>query len=82
MNDPIRYHISLLGPRSDSSASWRKVIVEFLVGSPECPDWDSMDVCLNAIEDLVKMSEGVLSDAVVNSLKSHVRVISYDEFGG
>jgi hypothetical protein len=84
------YRIALEGPssqattrsffpfRSQSSAEWRKVGLELSVGSDQCPDWDHANVCLTAIQDLIKLADGCVTDEVVKALKTHMNIVSYE----
>jgi len=86
--------VTLVGPASRSEkrnllrlkpwsrAEWRKLIVEVRVGSDRWPTWDSANICMCAIKDLVKMSDGLLSDEVIEALQTHVDVVSYETFRG
>ena len=63
-------------------SEWRKLVVEVRIGTERWPDWDSANVCLSAIKDLVKLSDGLLSDSVVSALQTHVDVVSFETFRG
>jgi hypothetical protein len=73
---------SMLRLKPWSRGQWRKLVVEVRVGTERWPTWDSANVCLSAIKDLVKLSDGLLSDEVVNALSTHVDVVSYETFRG
>jgi hypothetical protein len=64
-----------------SKPQWRKLVLELRVGSERCPDWDHANICLTAIKDLVKLNDGFMSDAVVEALKTHMDIVSYETFG-
>jgi hypothetical protein len=73
---------ALLRLKPWSRTEWRKVVIEVRVGTERWPTWESANVCINAIKDLVKVSDGLLSDSVVTALKTHVDVVSYETFRG
>ena len=85
--------VELLGPSSrtekanplrlslGSKPQWRKLVLELRVGSERCPDWDHANICLTAIKDLVKLNDGFMTDAVVEALKTHMDIVSYETFG-
>jgi hypothetical protein len=92
--DPNLCQITLVGPAAHgnkrslltlgpwSRTEWRKLILELRVGSERCPDWDHANLCLTAIQDLVKLSDGLMSDEVVAALRAHMEVVSYQTFRG
>jgi hypothetical protein len=59
-------------------AEWRKLIVELKIGSERWPDWDSANLCLTAMQDLIKINDGFLTDEVVHALHTHLDVVSYE----
>ncbi len=65
-----------------SGTEWRRVVVQIDVGSEECPTWEDAALRLTAVQDLLKLADGVLSDDVVSALKAHMRVVSYETFRG
>ena len=65
-----------------SGTEWRRVVVQIDVGSEECPTWEDAAVRLTAVQDLLKLADGVLSDDVVSALKGHMQVVSYETFRG
>ncbi len=73
---------SLLKLKPWSGTEWRRVVVRLDVGSDECPTWERANVILTAVQDLLKLAGGVLSDDVINALKEHMRVVSYERFRG
>ena len=85
--------VELLGPSSKSEKAnplrlslgskpqWRKLVLELRVGSERCPDWDHANICLTAIKDLVKLNDGFMTDGVVEALKTHMDIVSYETFG-
>jgi hypothetical protein len=85
--------VELLGPSSRSEKAnllrlslgskpqWRKLVLELRVGSERCPNWDHANICLTAIKDLVKLNDGFMTDAVVEALKAHMEIVSYETFG-
>jgi hypothetical protein len=64
-----------------SKPEWRKLVLELRVGSERCPNWDHANICLTAIKDLVKLNDGFMTDAVVEALKAHMEIVSYETFG-
>lgn len=65
-----------------SGVEWRKLIVQLRVGTEGCPDWDHANLCLTAINDLIKMSDGILTDDVVTAIRAHLDVVKYETFRG
>lgn len=63
-----------------SKPEWRKLVLELRVGSDRCPNWDHANICLTAIKDLVKLNDGFMTDAVVEALKAHMDIVSYETF--
>ncbi len=63
-----------------SKPEWRKLVLELRVGSERCPTWDHANICLTAIKDLVKLNDGFMTDAVVEALKAHMDIVSYETF--
>lgn len=61
---------------------WRRLVLELKVGSERCPDWDHANLCVTAIQDLVKLADGYMSDEVVSALTTHMEVVSYETFRG
>ena len=92
--EPTTYKLTLVGPahRDDrrglrrlgpwSGAEWRRVVVQLEVGSERCPSWEHANVCLTAVQDLLKLNEGFMTDVVVEALKAHMDVVSYETFRG
>jgi len=93
-HDPNLYHVTVVGPATReqkknllrlkhwSGPEWRKLIVEIRVGSERWPDWDAVNIGLTAIKDLIKLSEGFITDDVVRALKTHADVVTYETFRG
>lgn len=88
-----KYRMTLVGPSGTKApkllrlgpwtrSEWRKIIVEVQVGSAECPDWDHANRCVQAVQDLIKFSNGNLTDHVLDALKTHMNVISFQTFRG
>jgi hypothetical protein len=89
-SDPNLCRITLMGPAERSQkanlvrlklgkkAEWRKLVVELKIGSERWPDWSSANVCLTAMQDLIKMNEGFLTDEVVQAIQTHLDVVSYE----
>jgi hypothetical protein len=63
-----------------SRQEWRRLTLELHVGSESCPDWDHANLCLTAIQDLIKVSDGLMTDNVVKALRTHMEVVSYETF--
>lgn len=57
---------------------WRRLVLELKVGSERCPDWNHANLCVAAIQDLVKLADGYMSDEVVTALTTHMEVVSYE----
>lgn len=88
------WQVKLSGPRSLGSTSvwsllnpwnkteWRAVTIQMRVGSEECPDWDHVNLCMTAIQDLITMADGTISDEVLAALKAHVDVVTVETFRG
>jgi hypothetical protein len=93
-SDPNLCRVTLVGPAAPankrallrlgpwSRTEWRKLILELRIGSDRCPDWDHANLCLTAIQDLVKIRDGLMSDDVVAALRAHMEVVSYQTFRG
>jgi hypothetical protein len=87
--------LTLLGPASRavnnrpalrfklaSAPEWRMIVLELKIGGERCPDWEYANLCISAIQDLVKLEDGYMSDQVINALKTHMDVVSYEVFSG
>lgn len=72
----------LLSLCRSSRLEWRRLTLELRVGSERCPDWDHANLCLTAIQDLIKISDGLMTDDVIKALRTHMDVISYETFRG
>ncbi len=89
-NDPNLCRITLMGPAERSQkanlvrlklgkrAQWRKLIIELKIGSERWPDWSSANLCLTAMQDLIKINDGFLTDEVVGAIQTHLDVVSYE----
>jgi hypothetical protein len=64
---------SLLNPWNKTE--WREITIQMKVGSEECPNWDHVNLCMTAIQELIMMANGTLSDDVLMALKAHVDVV-------
>ena len=64
---------SLLNPWN--KAEWREITIQMQVGSEECPDWDHVNLCMTAIQELITMANGTISDEVLAALQAHVDVV-------
>jgi hypothetical protein len=81
------WQVKISGPRALGSTSlwallnpwnrteWREVTIQMRVGSEECPDWDHVNLCMTAIQDLITMADGTISDDVLAALQAHVNVV-------
>jgi hypothetical protein len=88
--DPNLCRVTLMGPsgRNEKAnlvrlklgkpAQWRKLVVELKVGTERWPDWSSANLCLSAMQDLIKLNDGYLTDEVVTALQTHLDVVSYE----
>jgi hypothetical protein len=65
-----------------SGSPWRRLVVELEVGGPTCPNWDHANVCLTAIQDLIKMNDGFMSDEVIEAISTHMKVVAQENFRG
>lgn len=86
--------ITLVGPKGDRARSkmmrlgpwtrneWRRLVVEFHVGSEQFPDWDAVNTCMQGVQDLLKVHDGKLTDSVIETLSSNLTVIKYETFRG
>jgi hypothetical protein len=81
---PQRYQILLEGPATlepterglfGSYREWRSITIELEVGSPECPDYEKLQLILTAIQDMIKIAQGTLSDAVIAALSTHTKIV-------
>jgi hypothetical protein len=63
-----------------SRSEWRRLTLELRVGSERCPNWDHANLCLTAIQDLIILSDGLMTDDVVKALRTHMDVTSYETF--
>lgn len=61
---------------------WRKVTIQMNVGSEACPDWDHVNLCMTGIQELITMSEGLLSDEVLGALQAHLNVVEVQTLKG
>lgn len=87
-------HITLVGPRGEKARSkmlrlgpwtkneWRRLVVEFKVGTEQFPDWDSVNTCMQGVQDLIKVNQGKLTDTVIDALSANLKVIKYETFRG
>jgi hypothetical protein len=95
VGDPRVCRLTLVGPASKGTSrpsplklqihnppQWRRLVLELRVGSDRCPDWDHANLCVTAIQDLIKLADGCMSDEVVAALTTHMEVVSYETFRG
>ena len=88
------YELTLVGPAAKdrprnllsltpwSGAEWRRVVVRLEVGCENCPTWDHATVCVTAVQDLLKLHDGFLTDSVIDALKRYMTVSSCETFRG
>ena len=81
------WEVKLTGPRALGSTSllsllnpwsrpeWRQITIRMQVGTEECPDWNHVNLCMTAIQELVAMANGTISDEVLTALQAHVNVV-------
>ncbi|MEY4669939.1 MAG: hypothetical protein RL518_2638 [Pseudomonadota bacterium] len=81
------WEVKLSGPRSLPDTSiwsilnpwsrpqWRQVTIQMNVGSEACPDWNHVNLCMTAIQELISMANGTISDDVLAALETHVDVV-------
>jgi hypothetical protein len=93
-SDPNLCRVTLVGPAAKeqkrnllrlkpwSGSEWRRVVIEMKIGTDRWPTWDQANVCLCAIQDMLKLTDGYLTDEVVNALTTHVDVVKYETFRG
>ena len=84
------WEVTLSGPRSLgepslwsflnpwSKTEWREITIQMEVGSEECPDWDHVNLRMTAIQELITMANGTLSDDVLAALQAHVNVVGVE----
>ena len=87
-------HVTLVGPAYFGPSSpliallpwtqpeWRRIVVELQVGTDTCPDWDHANLCLTAIEELIMMADGLLSDEVLQAIGASIPIVSFESFRG
>lgn len=92
--DQSIYHLTLEGPSELEPASilprlflrakpeWRRITVQMSVGTESCPSWDHANLILTALQDLVTMNDGFISDTVVEAIRSNLEVVDYKTFRG
>ena len=93
-NDADVYQVTLVGPAHFGPQSpllsllpwtkpeWRRLTVELQVGTDYCPDFEHLDLCLTAIEELMTMADGLLSDEVIDAIRTHLPIVSFETFKG
>jgi hypothetical protein len=60
-----------------SKREWRSITIDIEVGGADCPDLESARLILFAIQDMIKLADGTLSDAVVSALRAHTCITDY-----
>lgn len=88
------WEVTLTGPVSLGPASilysllpwnrpmWRQITIQMHVGSERCPDWDHVNLCMTAIQDMILESDGLISDDVLDALRAHLDVVEVRTFRG
>lgn len=61
---------------------WREVTIHMKVGSEECPSWDHVNLCMTAIQDMITMANGAISDEVLAALQAHLNVTHVETLAG
>ena len=91
---PNLWEVTLTGPVTYGSSSllyallpwnqptWRQITIQMRVGSEACPDWDHVNLCMTAIQDMITMTGGLLSDDILAALQNHLDVIDIKTFRG
>lgn len=64
---------SLLNPWS--KPEWREITIQMRVGSEDCPDWNHVNLCMTAIQDLITIANGTISNEVLAALQAHLDVV-------
>lgn len=94
IEDPNLCSVTLVGPAHFGPASpllallpwtqpeWRRLTIAMRVGTDQFPDWDHVNICLTAIEELLLMADGLISDEVLSALQANVEIISLESFRG
>jgi hypothetical protein len=92
--DPDLCSVTLVGPAHFGPASpllallpwtqpeWRRLTIAMRVGTDQFPDWDHVNLCLTAIEELLLMADGLISDEVLGALQANVEIVSLESFRG
>lgn len=92
--EPNIWEVTLAGPVTFGPSSlfysllpwnqpmWREVTIQMLVGSERCPDWDHVNLCMTAIQEMITMSGGLISDEVLAALQEHLDVIDVRTYKG
>lgn len=61
---------------------WRRIVVELKVGSEQWPTWDRVNLGLTAIQEMLLMADGCLSDEVITALRNNVTILELETFRG
>lgn len=61
---------------------WRQITIQMHVGTEGCPDWDHVNLCMTAIQDMIVESDGLISDEVLAALQAHLDVVDIKTFRG
>lgn len=88
------WEVTLTGPATLGHASvlrsllpwnrpmWRQITIQMHVGTEECPDWNHVNLCMTAIQDMILESDGLISDEVLTALQAHLDVVEIKSFRG
>lgn len=88
------WQVTLTGPKTFGPSSpllallpwnqpdWRRITIQMIVGSDACPDWEHVNLCMTAIQDMISMEYGLITDSVLQALETHVNVVDVETFRG
>ncbi len=71
-----------LRKKPGKKTEWRRIKVQMNVGTESCPSWDHLNLILTAVQELVTMNEGFISDTVVEAIRTNLQVVDYKTFQG
>jgi hypothetical protein len=61
---------------------WRKLVLEFEVGSNQYPDWGTVNTTLHSVQALIKDHGGRLTDQVVELIQANLKIVAFETFRG
>jgi hypothetical protein len=61
---------------------WRRVVIQLEVGSDQWPSWDRVNLGLTAIQEMLLMADGYLSDEIMDALRNNVTIVEVQTFRG